>query len=106
MFNKLKSTVGDLASKAGDLKNMGVEALQATVKEFNEARPLFIQVGYRVGKVDVVIGITPRVNFVLERVASVEDSVYDELLAAHKGNKVFATILTALRQASLLQSRI
>jgi hypothetical protein len=106
MLNKLKTSVSDLSGRAADLKNVGAEALQGTVAEFNAVRPLFVQVGYRVQKVDVEIGLTPKLTFALRRVATVDDSAFEALLAAHQGNKVLATIVGALRQASLLQARV
>lgn len=106
MFNKLKTSVGDLASRAGDLKNLGVEAIQSTVTEFNAVRPLFARVGYRVGKVQLEIGLTPKLIILLRQIAQVDDSEFEALLAEHKGNKVLTSLVSALRQAAALQSRV
>lgn len=106
MFNKLKTSVGDLAGRAGDLKNLGVEAIQSTVAEFNAIRPLFARVGYKVGKVQLEIGLTPKLIIQLQQFAGADDAEFDALLAEHQGNKVLTTLVSALRQASALQARI
>jgi hypothetical protein len=106
MFNKLKSTVGDLASKAGDLKSLGADAIASTAAEFNAVKPLFARVGYRVGKVQIEIGLTPKINFRLRHEADTDAGAFDELLEEHKGNRVLVAIVSALRQASVLQSKV
>src|SRR5262249_26339274 len=106
MLKALKQAAGKVASTAGSLKDAGVSAARAAAAELNAARPLFPQIGYRVSKVEVVLALMPKVSFSLRRIASVDDAAFERLLATHQGNKVLATIVAALRQASALQDKV
>jgi hypothetical protein len=83
-----------------------LEALQTTVAEFNAARPCLAEAGYRVTRVAIEVGPTPKVALALEHQADVADTAFDALLAAHQDNRVLTALLTALRQVSALRAKV
>jgi hypothetical protein len=106
MFDKLKGAAGTVTSKAGSLKDAGIEALQSTVEELNTMLPRLPDVGYSVNRVEVEIGISPKIILTLAKVFDVEVTAFAAMLAANAEKKVFCTILGALQKANELQGKI
>ncbi len=106
MFDKLKSTAGSVADRATGLKDAGIGALRATVDELNVTLPHLAEVGYSVTRVQIEIGLAPKVVLCLARVADVAPEAFAAVLAEYAAKKVFCTIVNALMQANQLQGKI
>jgi hypothetical protein len=105
-LGKMKGVAGDLASKAGDLKDIGVEKIKATVEELNTTLPYVREVGYSVTRVGIELALAPKIVVSLYKVFDVEAERFDAVLKELAQYKVFCTVLGALRQVNNLQAKI
>jgi hypothetical protein len=106
LLGKMKGVAGDLASKAGDLKDIGVEKIKATVEELNTTLPYVREVGYSVTRVSLEMALSPKIVVSLAKVFDVEDARFTTVLKELAQYKVFCTVLGALRQVNNLQAKI
>src|SRR5262245_19784726 len=106
MLDKLKGAAGTVSSKAGGLKDAGLDAIQATVAELNATLPLLTEVGYSFTYVSLEIGMSPKIVLRLTKVFDVDAAAFAAVLAANAARKTFCTILNALQQANQIQGKI
>jgi hypothetical protein len=106
LLGKMTGVAGDLATKAGNLKDVGIEKVKATVEELNTTLPHAREVGYCVTRVSLELGLTPKIAVTLCKVFDVEEERFDAVLKELAQYKVFCTVLSALRQVNNLQAKI
>jgi hypothetical protein len=98
--------LGKMTSVAGDLKDLGVEKIKATVEELNTTLPYVREVGYSVTRISLEMALTPKIVVSLAKVFEVEDTRFASILEELGQYKVFCTVLGALRQVNNLQAKI
>ncbi|MFL6111156.1 MAG: hypothetical protein ACJ786_07380 [Catenulispora sp.] len=95
-----------VADRAGGALAAGAETLKGSVGELTAAGPDLERVGYRLGDVELVVTIVPRLVVYLTRVAAVGDEAFQAVLADHPNERTFRTLVGLLRQANRILGRV
>jgi hypothetical protein len=110
MFDRLKSATSGVASGVsnglGNLQQMAAEKLQGTMDEVNASAPFLARVGYSLLRLQVEIGLSPKVILTLSQREAIDPEAFARVLAEASDRKVLASILSALQQANALQGKI
>ena len=99
-FESLAKTV---SSKVADL---GAQKAAETLDQANLLLKLLQDAGYRVGDVDVDLGVPPAISISLKTGPMTSDAKMDSIYEANKGNDVLALVLGGLIQANKLRDKV
>jgi hypothetical protein len=95
-----------LVDQAADVKDAGLARVNELLEEFNAALPVLREAGYAVEKVDIQLGLPPRIVAGVTSAADVSEARIHGLIAENAERKLAVSLVKALSQARQLQSRI
>ena len=101
LFDKIK----DSGEKLSNLKEVGVEKVKSTLKDFENALPIIKKAGYNLNELNVGVGLPPSIiaSFSIKKVSEKE---YSAALDEIDSNKVGKAVLNALNSASKMKEKL
>jgi hypothetical protein len=106
MLDKLKSAAMAVSNLAGDALTAGVEKLKGSLDELSAASGDLEQVGYRIGQIELVASIPPRIVLFLTRLGTGTTEAYQAILARHANNTTLRTVVSMLQLGDKLIERV
>ena len=94
MLDKIKSAAKAVADIAGDTVGAGFEKVKGPLNELSAGAPDLERVGYRVGEIEVVLTLPPRLVLYLSREAPATEEAFQALLANYANNQTMRTVST------------
>ena len=101
LFDKIK----DSGEKLSNFKEVGVEKVKSTLKDFENALPIIKKAGYNLNELNVGVGLPPSIiaSFSIKKVSEKE---YSAALDEIDSNKVGKAVLNALNSASKMKEKL
>tara|TARA_B100000886_G_C20424912_1_gene493451 strand:+ start:1827 stop:2213 length:387 start_codon:yes stop_codon:yes gene_type:complete len=101
LFDKIK----DSGEKLSNLKEVGVEKVKSTLKDFENALPIIKKAGYNLNELNIGVGVPPSIiaSFNIKKVSEKD---YEAALDEIDSNKVGKAVLKALIGASKMKEKL
>jgi len=101
LFDKIK----DSGEKLSNLKEVGVEKVKSTLKDFENALPIIKKAGYNLNELNIGVGVPPSIiaSFNIKKVSEKD---YEAALDEIDSNKVGKAVLNALISASKMKEKL
>ena len=101
LFDKIK----DSGEKLSNLKEVGVEKVKSTLKDFENALPIIKKAGYNLNELNIGVGVPPSIiaSFNIKKVSEKD---YEAALDEIDSNKVGKAVLNALIGASKMKEKL
>ena len=111
MFEKLKAKAAEVGEvvqeKAAALTEQGMLKLAEVAAPVNEVKPVIEQIGYRLERARLVLGLSPAVAIEVSGLATARsDEDFEGFLEAHKEHAVVTRVLQALQAIARVQRRV
>ena len=97
---------GQVAAKAGELRDAGFSKVGETVDEFNAALPIIREAGYGLASVEVHVTVPPKIVAAFSVLEDVSPDTVEQLIETHADKRLLSLIMKSLHQAWRLQSKI
>jgi hypothetical protein len=106
MFEKIAAAVGAVKGLAGDAAEAGVEKCKAQLDELAAAAPALEQLGYRVGEIELEVGIPPRILIHMARESAPSAEAFQAVLANFAGRATVLSVLKLIHLAEWAQAKV
>ena len=105
-MGKLKDSVGKINEAKESLANLGMEKARELLAQINSLLQLLQTAGYGVDKVDMELGLSPKVTIKLASGPAVKDDVLANIVRDHADEQLVVGLVSSLIQANRLRSAI
>ena len=105
LLDKAKQAAAEVNDKVGDPSGKVGEAVQAVVKDLNDALPHLAKAGYTMNELEIEVGILPKLipHFTVNEISGEN---IEQSLKILEENTVGYALFTALRKATDLQQKL
>ena len=105
-LDKAKEAVDIVGEKISELKDAGLEKINAGFDELALGLPLIEEAGFKFGEISIDLGIPPDVSVSFTKTNQVDASVIEALINSNQEKKILVVLLKTLLTANNLQGKI
>jgi hypothetical protein len=102
----IKDLKGQIAEQTAGMSEMGLAKMNESLNDFNAALPALREAGYILERVDVDLGVPPKIVADFSGGDAVPDERIEELLKEHAERGLTVLLVKSVKQATKLQSKL
>jgi hypothetical protein len=102
----IKDLKGQITEQTAGMSEIGLAKMTESLNDFNAALPALREAGYILERVDVDLGVPPKIVANFSGGDTAPDERSEELLEGHAERSLTVLLLKSVKQATRLQSKI
>jgi hypothetical protein len=102
----IKDLKGEITEQTAGMSELGLAKMNESLNDFNAALPALREAGYILERVDIDLGVPPKIVANFSGGDTVPDEKIEELLEEHAERSLTILLVKSVKQAAKLQSKL